>query len=57
MMTPLERCVSVGLALIFILRMLGLFMALPVFALKVRKFPCGDNPALLRLAIGLYRLT
>ena len=56
-MTPLERCVSVGLALIFILRMLGLFMALPVFALKVRKFPCGDNPALLRLAIGLYRLT
>jgi hypothetical protein len=45
-MTPLERRSSVSLALIFALRMLGLFLVLPVFALEARKYPGGDDPAL-----------
>ena len=45
-MTALERRSSVSLALIFALRMLGLFLVLPVFALEARKYPGGDDPAL-----------
>ena len=44
-MTTLERRASVSLALIFALRMLGLFLVLPVFALEARKYPGGDDPA------------
>lgn len=56
-MTPLERRSSVSLALIFALRMLGLFMVLPVFALEARRYPGGDDPALVGLAMGIYGLT
>ena len=56
-MTPLERRSSVSLALIFALRMLGLFLVLPVFALEARKYPGGDDPALVGLAMGIYGLT
>ncbi len=56
-MTPLERRSSIGLALIFALRMLGLFLVLPVFALEARKYPGGDDPALVGLAMGIYGLT
>lgn len=56
-MTPLERRASVSLALIFALRMLGLFLVLPVFALEARKYPGGDDPALVGLAMGIYGLT
>ena len=56
-MQPAERRASVGLALIFALRMLGLFMVLPVFALEARKYPGGDDPALVGLAMGIYGLT
>lgn len=56
-MTPQERRSSVSLALIFALRMLGLFMVLPVFALEARKYPGGDDPALVGLAMGIYGLT
>ena len=56
-MTPLERRASASLALIFALRMLGLFLVLPVFALEARKYPGGDNPALIGLAMGIYGLT
>ena len=51
-MTPLERRSSISLALIFALRMLGLFLVLPVFALEARKYPGGDDPALVGLALG-----
>jgi hypothetical protein len=44
-MTSLERRSSASLALIFALRMLGLFLVLPVFALEARKYPGGDDPA------------
>src|SRR6218665_634018 len=56
-MTPLERRSSLSLALIFALRMLGLFLVLPVFALEAHKYPGGDNPALVGLAMGIYGLT
>ena len=56
-MTPLERRASASLASIFALRMLGLFLVLPVFALEARKYPGGEDPALLGLAMGIYGLT
>jgi hypothetical protein len=39
------------------LRMLGLFLVLPVFALEAHKYPGGDDPALIGLAMGIYGLT
>lgn len=56
-MTPGERRASVSLAFIFALRMLGLFLVLPVFALEAAKYPGGDDPALVGLAMGIYGLT
>ena len=56
-MTPVERRASFSLASIFALRMLGLFLILPVFALEAAKYPGGDNPALIGLAMGIYGLT
>lgn len=56
-MTPAERRASGSLALIFAARMLGLFLVLPVFALEARRYPGGDDPALVGLAMGIYGLT
>lgn len=56
-MTSQERRSSGALALIFALRMLGLFLVLPVFMLEARKYPGGDDPAMIGLAMGLYGLT
>ena len=53
-MTPLERRCSASLALIFALRMLGLFLVLPVFALEARKYPGGEDTALVGMAMGIY---
>ena len=46
-----------SLAAIFALRMLGLFLVLPVFALEAARLPGGDDPALIGLAMGVYGLT
>ena len=56
-MTALERRSSFSLALIFALRMLGLFLVLPVFAMEARHYPGGDDPAMVGLAMGMYGLT
>ncbi len=56
-MTPTERRASGALAAIYALRMLGLFLVLPVFALQARHYPGGDDPALVGLAMGIYGLT
>lgn len=56
-MTATERRASVSLASIFALRMLGLFLVLPVFALEAAKYPGGDDPARIGLAMGIYGLT
>ncbi|MFO7593773.1 MAG: MFS transporter [Pseudomonadota bacterium] len=55
-MTPLERRAAISLAGIFSLRMLGLFMILPVFALYAEHLQ-GVTPFLIGLAIGIYGLT
>lgn len=56
-MTPLERRASTSLAAIFALRMLGLFLVLPVFALEAARYPGGHDPARVGLAMGIYGLT
>jgi MFS family permease len=56
-MTATERRASVSLASIFSLRMLGLFLVLPVFALEAARYPGGDDPARVGLAMGIYGLT
>ncbi len=56
-MTRTELRASGSLASIFALRMLGLFLVLPVFALEARKYPGGDDPVLIGLAMGIYGLT
>ncbi len=56
-MTADERRASGSLAGIFAIRMLGLFLVLPVFALEARHYEGGDDPALVGLAMGLYGLT
>lgn len=55
-MTPLEYRATFGLSLIFVLRLLGLFMILPVFALYARDLE-GVTPQTLGLALGIYGLT
>ncbi len=55
-MTPTERKSVYSLASIYALRMMGLFMILPVFALYAEKLQ-GSTPALVGLAIGIYGLT
>jgi MFS family permease len=56
-MTPQELRASVGLAGIFGLRMLGMFIILPVFALYAEHLPGGQDHALIGLALGAYGLT
>ncbi|MGV6859148.1 MAG: MFS transporter [bacterium] len=55
-LTPLERRTTFGLAGVYGVRMLGLFMILPVFALYAAGLE-GVTPTLVGLAIGIYGLT
>ena len=52
-----EKRAAVGLAGIYGLRMLGMFLILPVFALYAAHIPGGDNHFLVGLALGTYGLT
>ena len=56
-MSPAERRAGISLAAIFALRMLGLFLILPVFAVHAHGMPGGDDAALVGMAIGAYGLT
>ncbi|MBX9872982.1 MAG: MFS transporter [Burkholderiaceae bacterium] len=56
-MTPAEWRSSASLASIFALRMLGLFLVLPVFALEAARYPGGQDATLVGLAMGIYGLT
>ncbi len=56
-MTRAEKRAAAGLAAIFGLRMLGMFLILPVFALYAEHLPGGDNHTLVGLALGMYGLT
>ncbi|MEO6146292.1 MAG: MFS transporter, partial [Sulfuriferula sp.] len=56
-MTSTELRASIGLASIFGLRMLGMFLILPVFALYAEHLPGGANHTMIGLALGAYGLT
>lgn len=56
-MTALEIRASVSLASIFALRLLGLFLILPVFAVYAPTIPGGADATLVGLALGIYGLT
>ena len=56
-MTPLEIRASISLASIFALRLLGLFLILPVFAVYAQTIPGGTDATLVGLALGIYGLT
>ncbi len=56
-MNATEIRASVSLASIFGLRMLGLFLILPVFAFHAHSLPGGDNATWVGLALGMYGLT
>ena len=56
-MTALELRSSLSLASIFAMRMLGLFLILPVFVMEAGKLPGGDDAALIGLTMGIYGLT
>jgi len=56
-MSPLEIRATLSLASIFALRMLGLFLILPVFAVYAAHLEGGDNHTLVGLALGAYGLT
>ncbi|MCG6889326.1 MAG: MFS transporter [Gammaproteobacteria bacterium] len=55
-MLPTENKAAFSLALVYALRMLGLFMILPVFSLHAHDYT-GATPVLIGLAIGVYGLT
>src|SRR5690606_22552198 len=55
-MNPIELRAVVALALVYALRMLGLFMILPVFVLLGSELE-GATPALIGLALGAYGLS
>jgi MFS family permease len=52
-----ERRAGVALAAIFALRMLGLFLVLPVFAVFAATLPGGDDPTLVGVALGAFGAT
>jgi MFS family permease len=48
---------TLSLAAIFALRMLGLFMIMPVFSVYAKSIPGGDNALLVGIALGAYGVT
>ncbi len=56
-MTPTERRATASLAGIFGLRMLGMFIVLPVLALYAETLPGGRDHVMVGLALGAYGLT
>jgi MFS family permease len=51
-----EKRSCFSLATIYSMRMLGLFMVLPVFIMEARQYPGGDDPSSVGLAMGMYGL-
>lgn len=56
-MTSSERRTGAVLAAVFALRMLGLFLILPVFSVYAKDLPSGNDSLLVGLALGAYGLT
>jgi MFS family permease len=55
-MTPMEVRATASLASIYGLRLLGMFVILPVFALYAETLPGGATPTLIGVALGAYGL-
>jgi MFS family permease len=55
-MTPNERRSAFSLASIYAMRMLGLFMVMPVFMLEARHYQGGDDLSAIGMAMGVYGL-
>ena len=55
-LTSDEKRSCASLATIYSMRMLGLFMVLPVFIIEARQYPGGDDPSRVGLAMGMYGL-
>jgi len=55
-MLPDERRAAFSLASIYAMRMLGLFMVMPVFMLEARHYEGGDDLSAIGLAMGAYGL-
>ena len=56
-MSPQERRAGASLASLFGLRMLGLFLILPLLSVDAHKLAGGDNMTLVGIALGAYGLT
>jgi MFS family permease len=56
-MSPKEWRAGASLAAVFGLRMLGLFLVLPVFSVHAARYAGGDNLTLVGIALGAYGLT
>ena len=56
-MSPLELRASLALASVYGLRLFGMFVILPIFAIYAETLPGGSNLTLVGLAIGAYGLT
>lgn len=56
-LTAAERRASISLALLFAVRMLGLFLLTPIFAVAAQALPGGNDPVRVGLALGAYGLT
>src|SRR5687767_9587499 len=56
-MSPVELRASLSLAAIFGLRLFGMFVILPVFAIYAEQLPGGSDLTLVGVAIGAYGLT
>ncbi|MGB4811723.1 MAG: MFS transporter [Methylophilaceae bacterium] len=55
-MSPQERKASISLASIYGLRMLGMFLILPIFAIYATHYEGGNNIQLVGMALGAYPL-
>src|SRR6478736_7511969 len=56
-LSPIELRATAGLAGIYGLRMLGMFIILPVFAFYAEHLPGGSDYTLIGIALGAYGLT
>ena len=56
-LTKTERTASMTLGAVFALRLLGIFLILPVFSVWAQSLEGGNNAFMIGLALGIYGLT
>jgi len=55
-MTPLERRTVIGISALFLLRMVGFYLVLPVLSTHAKSLP-GSTAVLVGMSVGVYGLT